>query len=96
MLALTKRSAIATALMVGLATGMPLSIPAFADATASTTTMPGRTDSQLQHGDLVRLRSGGPLMTVADVRGDQINCFWTDENSQPNDATFPVQVLQKF
>jgi uncharacterized protein YodC (DUF2158 family) len=53
--------------------------------------------SQLHQGDLVRLRSGGPLMTVNGIKGDQIECVWTDlGNGQPDDATFPAQVLQKF
>jgi uncharacterized protein YodC (DUF2158 family) len=51
---------------------------------------------QLKQGDLVRLRSGGPMMTVSNVRGDQVNCLWTDLNGQPDDANFPAYVLQKF
>jgi hypothetical protein len=35
-------------------------------------------------------------MTVASSNGDQVDCFWTDWNGQPNDATFPLGVLQKF
>jgi uncharacterized protein YodC (DUF2158 family) len=45
-------------------------------------------------GDLVRLRSGGPLMTVKDIKGDQVDCFWTDVNGQINADSFPVGVLQ--
>ena len=46
-------------------------------------------------GNLVRLRSGGPLMTVKDVKGDQVDCFWTDVNGQINADSFPVDVLQR-
>ena len=46
-------------------------------------------------GNLVRLRSGGPLMTVKDIKGDQVDCFWTDVNDQINADSFPVDVLQQ-
>jgi uncharacterized protein YodC (DUF2158 family) len=46
-------------------------------------------------GNLVRLRSGGPLMTVKDINGDQVDCFWTDVNGQINADSFPVDVLQR-
>jgi uncharacterized protein YodC (DUF2158 family) len=51
--------------------------------------------SPLQQGDLVRLRSGGPLMTIETVRGAVVDCIWTDPNGQTNEATFPAKVLQK-
>jgi uncharacterized protein YodC (DUF2158 family) len=50
----------------------------------------------LQRGDLVRLRSGGPLMTVDAVKGNVVDCIWTDPNGQTDQATFPAKVLQKF
>jgi uncharacterized protein YodC (DUF2158 family) len=77
---LTKRSATACALM--LAVSLCFSASAFA--------------AQLKRGDLVRLRSGGPVMTVETVDDDQVKCIWSDLNGQPTDATFPVNVLQKF
>lgn len=49
----------------------------------------------LKRGDLVRLRSGGPMMTVSVVKGDQVECLWTDVNGQTDDATFPADVLRK-
>lgn len=53
--------------------------------------------AQLHQDDLVRLRSGGPLMTVNGTKDDQVECVWTDLNSgQTNDATFPAKILQKF
>jgi uncharacterized protein YodC (DUF2158 family) len=45
-------------------------------------------------GNLVRLRSGGPLMTVKGIKGDQVDCFWTDWNGQVNADSFPIDVLQ--
>ena len=50
---------------------------------------------QLERGELVRLRSGGPLMTVSSIKGDQVHCVWTEDRGQPADATFPADVLQR-
>ena len=94
MLTLAKRCSVAIALMIGL--GLPLSIPASADTIASNASMVGRIAPLLARGDLVRLRSGGPLMTINDIQGDRVDCFWTDENALPQEATFPIYVLQKF
>ena len=44
----------------------------------------------LTRGDLVRLRSGGPLMTVMDVKGDTVDCIWTGDDGDPRDGTFPL------
>jgi uncharacterized protein YodC (DUF2158 family) len=49
-----------------------------------------------RRGALVRLRSGGPLMTVRNIKGDRVDCFWTDVNGQINADSFPVDVLQMF
>jgi uncharacterized protein YodC (DUF2158 family) len=94
MLKLTKRSSIAVALMIALS--IPLSIPAFSDPVSSNASMVGRIPPKFARGDLVRLRSGGPLMTINTIKGDRADCFWTDENALPQEATFPVNVLQKF
>ncbi|WP_151838131.1 MULTISPECIES: DUF2158 domain-containing protein [unclassified Acinetobacter] len=34
--------------------------------------------SQLKVGDVVELRSGGGLMTVAAINGDKVLCEWKD------------------
>jgi uncharacterized protein YodC (DUF2158 family) len=46
----------------------------------------------LHAGDLVRVRSGGPLMTVSQIQGDQVVCDWT-ENGEMRSGRFPVAVL---
>jgi hypothetical protein len=33
-------------------------------------------------------------MTVKGIKGDQVECFWTDENGQINADSFPMDVLQ--
>jgi uncharacterized protein YodC (DUF2158 family) len=68
-------------------------------APASSASAPTNTQNQaapaFRSGNLVRLRSGGPLMTVKGIKGDQVDCFWTDVNGQINADSFPVDVLQK-
>jgi uncharacterized protein YodC (DUF2158 family) len=67
-------------------------------APAPSASAPSNTRNQaaptFRSGSLVRLRSGGPLMTVKDVKGSQVDCFWTDVNDQINANSFPVDVLQ--
>ena len=48
----------------------------------------------LHAGDLVRVRSGGPLMTVASVAGDQVKCSWTDWLGGLRSESFPISTLQ--
>jgi len=68
-------------------------------APASSGSAPSNTQNKaapaFRTGSLVRLRSGGPLMTVKDIKGDQVDCFWTDVNDQINADSFPVDVLQQ-
>ena len=87
--------------LIGAGTAIILSLPfshsAMAASTDSDSSSKETIASQLHQGDLVRLRSGGPLMTVNGIKGDQVDCVWTDSNNgQPDDATFPVDLLQKF
>jgi uncharacterized protein YodC (DUF2158 family) len=68
-------------------------------APASSASAPSNAQNQaapaFRSGNLVRLRSGGPLMTVRGIKGDQVDCFWTDWNGQVNADSFPVDVLQR-
>ncbi len=93
-LVLMKPASIAMAAALGIALGMPLSIPAFSDPASSYAAMQSpAAASVLHHGDLVRVRSGGPLMTVTAVQGDQVNCTWTDWDGQLKAESFPIAVL---
>jgi len=96
MFLLKKRTTIATAVILGTALSMPLSVTAFADPALSSPAVQSQATASLQHGDLVRLRSGGPLMTVASIRGNQVDCFWTDGEGQSNAESFPIEVLLKY
>jgi uncharacterized protein YodC (DUF2158 family) len=49
--------------------------------------------SRFQQGELVRLRSGGPLMTVKGVQGDGVICTWATEYGQFSTETFPGTAL---
>lgn len=51
--------------------------------------------SQWKVGDLVQLKSGGPVMTVASVRDDigQLACKWF-LNSEPKSDWFPPEALE--
>lgn len=82
------------AIAVGLA--LALSLPSFHSAVYASDLSTAKIASQLHQGDLVRLHSGGPLMTVNEVKDDQVECVWTDTDGQPDDATFPAEVLQKY
>jgi len=68
---------------------LPFSHPAFSASTNSGLSIREKIAPQLHQGDLVRLRSGGPLMTVNGIKGDQVECVWTDSSrmmrpSRPN------------
>jgi uncharacterized protein YodC (DUF2158 family) len=91
MLAPTKQASIAIA--VTLALSMPLA-PAFSASAPSTAATQNEAASALRSGSLVRLRSGGPLMTVSRMEDGQVNCVWYDWDGQMASASFPIDVLQ--
>jgi uncharacterized protein YodC (DUF2158 family) len=91
MLTTTKQALIA--ITVTLALGMPLS-PAFSAPAPSNATMQNQAAPAFRSGELVRLRSGGPLMTVIRIEGDQVNSVWTNGNGEPESDVFPAAVLQ--
>jgi uncharacterized protein YodC (DUF2158 family) len=93
MLTFTKRSSIAIAATLGIALGMSLSIPAFADADPPKPVTQSLAAAMLRAGDLVRVRSGAPLMTVTGVQGDQVNCSWTDWDGRLESQSFPIGAL---
>ncbi len=43
-------------------------------------------------GDIVRLKSGGPYMTIRETVDDDLRCQWfdTEDYSQVREATFPT------
>ncbi len=93
MLTLTKRSSIAIAATLGIALSTSLSFAALADTDAPQPATQSLAAALLRAGDLVRVRSGGPLMTVTSVQGDQVNCSWTNWDGRLESQTFPIGAL---
>jgi uncharacterized protein YodC (DUF2158 family) len=89
---LTKQAAIAIATMPGIALGASWEVPALAGPAQSNTAMQSHA-TPLQSGDLVRLRSGGPLMIVKSVQGDQAICSWSEEDGKLQSGNFPIAML---
>ena len=51
---------------------------------------------KIEAGDLVILKSGGPLMTVAELGvNDTVECYWSGENNNTCSATFQTVTLIK-
>lgn len=52
---------------------------------------------QIVVGRTVRLRSGGPLMTVKSIDSQTLElkaaCVWFDEQNQPQEASYPLGAL---
>lgn len=47
-------------------------------------------------GDVVRLNSGGPIMTVQEVEGaDQVFCVWFDKTKQCH-GRFPLATVRAY
>jgi uncharacterized protein YodC (DUF2158 family) len=75
--------------------GITVSIsPAISASAPSNIAMQNRVAPPLRSGDLVRLRSGGPLMTVVGVEGDQVNCVWTYLDGHMGSERLPIEALE--
>ena len=87
----TRSISVVFAMVLGIALGFSSAIaPAFAEPVS----MQSGSIASLRTGDFVRVRSGGPLMTVASVAGDQVNCSWTDWLGNLKSQSFPIAELQ--
>jgi len=94
MLASTKQIVSVLIAALGVALSTPLS-PALSASAPSNTAMQNQADPPLRSGDLVRLRSGGPLMTVIGIEGDQVNCVWTYLDGHIGSERFPAGAVER-
>ena len=81
-----------TAALVAMVLSCPvaLAVPALAEPAVPAKSHAGPV---LRTGDLVHLRSGGPLMTVARVQGDEVTCDWSTENGEVRSNTYRIAEL---
>lgn len=47
-------------------------------------------------GQLVQLKSGGPIMTVVTTNIGGVNCTWFDDKDKLQNNTFPAHVLKPY
>jgi uncharacterized protein YodC (DUF2158 family) len=94
MLKLPKPAAIAIQATLGVALSAPWAVPALADAALANTATQSQTTPLLHEGDLVRLRSGGPVLTVKSVGGNWVICTWWNEGyGEFETAGFPLAMI---
>jgi len=79
MLNLSKPVAIAMQATMGVVLSAPCAVTALAEAAPANTATQNQATPTLRGGDLVRLRSGGPVMTVKGVHGNWVICTWWHE-----------------
>ena len=92
MLRLPKPAAIAIQATLGIALSAPWAVPALAEP--ANTAMQSQTTPLLHEGDLVRLRSGGPEMTVKSVQGKWVVATWWNEGFGGfQSAGFPLAMV---
>ena len=93
MLKWPKPIAIAIQVSLGGILSAPWGVPALADAAPANTTTQSQTTPLFHEGDVVRLRSGGPPLTVRNVAGNWVICTWWDEDGGFQTAGFPIAMI---
>ena len=94
MLMLPKQAVPAIAAMLGVAVSASWAVPALAGPAQSSTTMQSRAVPLLKRGDLVRLRSGGPVLTVKSVRDGWVICTWLTDYGELQSGGFPMAMVE--
>ena len=89
---LTKQAAV-IAMTLGLSLSASLATTALANPALPATATQSYAMSQFHHGDHVRLRSGGPLMTVTSIQGDQVMCVWSEPDGRLRSEHIPAALL---
>lgn len=49
----------------------------------------------LQEGDLVQLKSGGPVMSLQMIAGARASCMWFDQDGKLHERTFQLDTLRR-
>ena len=94
MLNLPKLAVIAVQATVGIALGASWAVTALAETAPANPVTQSQTTPVLRGGDLVRLRSGGPALTVKSVNGNWVICTWWQERlGMFRTAAFPVAMI---
>jgi uncharacterized protein YodC (DUF2158 family) len=94
MLNLPKLAVIAVQATVGVALGASWAATALAESAPANPVTQSQTTPVLRGGDLVRLRSGGPALTVKSVNGNWVICTWWQERfGMFRTAAFPVAMI---
>jgi uncharacterized protein YodC (DUF2158 family) len=94
MMMLTKKAVPAIAAMLGVAVSTSWAVPALPAPAQSSTTMQSRAAPLLKRGDLVRLRSGGPVLTVKSVRDGWVICTWLTDYGELQSGGFPMAMVE--
>lgn len=50
----------------------------------------------MQIGDIVRLKSGGPKMTITALDDASASCAWFDRNGRNQSDDFPLATIEMF
>lgn len=51
-------------------------------------------NEEIKPGSTVKLKSGGPLMTVNRLINDGWHCIWFDKNHERKEGSFTAQALE--
>jgi uncharacterized protein YodC (DUF2158 family) len=94
MMMLTKKAVPVIAAMLGVAVSTSWAVPVLAGPAQSSTTMQSRAAPLLKRGDLVRLRSGGPVLTVKSVRDGWVICSWLTDYGELQSGGFPIAMVE--
>ena len=90
-----KFAVIAVQATVGIALGASWAVTALAETAPANPPAQSQTTPVIRGGDLVRLRSGGPALTVKAVNGSWVICTWWQERlGMFRTAAFPAAMIE--
>jgi uncharacterized protein YodC (DUF2158 family) len=87
------RNAAAVAVQATLWVALSSPWAALADATPAKTATQSQTTPRLHEGDLVRLRSGGSVLTVKSASDNWVICTWFDDYGELQSSAFPIAMI---